>query len=80
MYHYDPDFYRQCHRERVAELKADYEQPTQRVRPEPRVRMGLSRSIRLVWVSTLGARAVWLLALMAPIAVVAVGIKALFLS
>jgi len=77
MFQYDPDFCRQRHRERVAELRADYEraQRVERVGPEPRV-LRMNRSIRLAWVSSLGTRAVWLLAVMVPIAVIAVGTKA----
>jgi hypothetical protein len=75
MYQYDPGFSRQLHAERVAALRADYALRVEQPRPEPRVGR-TNRSIRLAWVSALGMRAIWLLAAMVPIGVVAVGIKA----
>jgi hypothetical protein len=34
VYNYDPDFYRQCHRERVEQLRAEYQRA--QARPQPR--------------------------------------------
>jgi hypothetical protein len=59
----------------MAALRADYAQRVEQPRPEPRVKR-MNRPIRLAWVSSFGMRAIWLLAVMVPIGVVAVGIKA----
>ena len=39
MYPNDPDFYRQCHRERVAQLRADYQRAPARHRRNPFARL-----------------------------------------
>lgn len=36
MYHYDPDFYRQCHEERVAAMRADYQRVQTRSQSKPK--------------------------------------------
>ena len=41
VHNYDPDFYRQCHRERVEQLRADYQRA--QARPQPK---GSSRFMR----------------------------------
>lgn len=74
MFQYDPAFYRQRHRERVAELRADYE-PLVWAKSQSRVLRG-RRQIRVAWAFSLSARAVWLTVVMVPIAVIAVGVKA----
>jgi hypothetical protein len=75
MYQFDAESHRQWHLDHVAALKADYVR-AQRLKPEPRV-VRMNRSFRLAWVSSLSMRAAWLVAVMVPIAVVAVGIKEL---
>jgi hypothetical protein len=72
MFQYDPGFSRRLHQERVAALKADYE-PLE-WKSGPHMLRG-RRQLRLAWVLSLGTRAVWLVAVMVPIAVIAVGIK-----
>jgi hypothetical protein len=34
VYNYDPDFYRQCHRERMEQLRAEYQRA--QARPQPK--------------------------------------------
>jgi len=72
MHQYDPSFVRQLHEERVAALKADYGH--ERAKPEPRA-LRMNRSLRLAWALSLNARAIWLIAVMVPICLVAVGVK-----
>jgi hypothetical protein len=72
MYQYDPSFYRQWHQDHVAALRADYERP---MKPEPRA-VRTNRSLRRAWVYSLNARAAWLMVVMVPIGLMAVGVRA----
>ena len=71
MYLFDPDFTRRLHQERVQALKLDY-QPLEWKRA-PRMKRG-RRQLRLAWVASLSTHAVWLVALMIPIAAIALGL------
>jgi hypothetical protein len=74
MFQYDPGFTRSLHQERVQALKRDY-QPLEWKRA-PRMKRG-RRQLRRAWVASLSTRAVWLMVVMVPVGLVAVGVKAL---
>jgi hypothetical protein len=72
MFQYDSGFARRLHQERVQALKLDY-QPLE-WKLAPRMKRG-RRQLRLAWVASLSTRAVWLMAVMIPIAVIALGVR-----
>jgi hypothetical protein len=44
VYNYDPDFYRQCHRERMEQLRAEYQ--CAQARPQPKASSRFMRYAR----------------------------------